>query len=63
MQNADCGDFPIVIEPEFDKAIMAAKELAADGDIVLLSPACTSFDVFKNFEERGRRFKAIVNQF
>ena len=63
MQNAGCGDFPIVIEPEFDKAIMAAKELAADGDIVLLSPACTSFDAFKNFEERGRRFKAIVNQF
>ena len=63
MQNADCGDFPIVIEPEFDKAIAAAKELAADGDIVLLSPACTSFDAFKNFEERGRRFKTIVNQF
>ena len=63
MQKAGCGDFPIVIEPEFDKAVMAAKDLAADGDIVLLSPACTSFDAFKNFEERGRRFKDIVNQF
>lgn len=63
MQKAGCGDFPIVIEPEFDKAILAAKDLAADGDIVLLSPACTSFDAFKNFEERGRRFKDIVNQF
>ncbi len=63
MRNADCGDFPIVIEPEFDKAVMAAKALATDGDIVLLSPACTSFDAFRNFEERGRRFKTIVNQF
>jgi len=63
MQAAGCGDFPIVIEEEFDKAILAAKELAADGDIVLLSPSCTSFDAFKNFEERGKRFKDIVNQF
>ena len=45
------------------QAIAAAKALAKDGDIVLLSPACTSFDAFKNFEERGRRFKEIVNQF
>lgn len=63
MQKANCGDFPIVTEPEFDKAIEAAKALASDGDIVLLSPSCTSFDAFKNFEERGKRFKQIVNQF
>lgn len=63
MQNAGCGDFPIVIEPDFDKAITAAKALAREGDIVLLSPSCTSFDAFKNFEERGKRFKQIVNQF
>lgn len=63
MQKAGCGDFKIVIEPEFDKAITAAKDIAEEGDIVLLSPACTSFDAFKNFEERGRRFKEIVNQF
>ena len=63
MQAADCGDFPIIIEPEFDQAIQAAKALAVRGDIVLLSPSCTSFDAFKNFEERGKRFKQIVNQF
>lgn len=63
MQKAGCGDFKIVIEPEFDKAIAAARDLAENGDIVLLSPACTSFDAFKNFEERGRRFKEIVNNF
>ena len=32
------------------------------GDVVLLSPACTSFDHFRNFEERGRYFKEIVSQ-
>ncbi len=63
MQQAGCGDFKIVIEPEFDKAVIAAKVLAKDGDIVLLSPSCTSFDAFKNFEERGKRFKEIVNKF
>ena len=63
MQNAGCGDFKIVIESEFEDAVKAAKGLAEDGDIVLLSPACTSFDAFKNFEERGRKFKEIVNNF
>ncbi|MBQ8836620.1 MAG: UDP-N-acetylmuramoyl-L-alanine--D-glutamate ligase [Clostridia bacterium] len=63
MQKAGCDDFKIVIEPEFDKAVAAAKDIAEEGDIVLLSPACTSFDAFKNFEERGRKFKEIVNNF
>ena len=63
MQNAGCGDFKIVIEPDFDNAIKTARNMANDGDIVLLSPACTSFDAFKNFEERGKKFKEIVNNF
>lgn len=33
-----------------------------DGDVVLLSPASTSFDMFRNFEERGNLFKKIVNE-
>lgn len=47
----------------FEEAIKKAKEVAEEGDIVLLSPACASFDMFKNFEERGNTFKKIVNSF
>ena len=43
-------------------AVLAAKNCAKPGDIVILSPACASFDMFKNFEERGNAFKTMVNQ-
>lgn len=43
------------------EAIQKAKRLADNGDIVLLSPACASFDWFKNYEHRGRVFKDLVN--
>ena len=55
--------FPILIRDDFADAVEAARSLASPGDIVLLSPACTSFDAFKNFEERGKTFKSIVNSF
>ena len=44
------------------KTVNAAASLASSGDIVLLAPACTSFDWFTDYEERGRVFKQIVNQ-
>lgn len=44
----------------FEEAVELAARVALPGDVVLLSPACTSFDMFKNFEERGDRFKALV---
>lgn len=47
----------------FYDAVQKARELSVDGDIVLLSPACASFDAFKNFEERGNTFKKIVREF
>jgi UDP-N-acetylmuramoylalanine--D-glutamate ligase len=45
-----------------DAAVKKASGLAARGDVVLLSPACTSFDWFENFEHRGRVFKEIVRK-
>lgn len=44
----------------FEEAVMKAREVADSGDIVILSPACASFDLFKNFEERGDTFKQLV---
>lgn len=48
---------------DFEEAVKYSKEISEKGDIVLLSPACASFDLFKNFEERGKMFKSIVNNF
>ncbi len=46
----------------FEDAVACARLLAEPGDAVLLSPACASWDMFDNFEQRGRVFKEIVNQ-
>ena len=54
---------PVTVVSDFRDAVLAAKGEAEDGDIVLLSPACTSFDRFRDFEERGNYFKQIVREF
>lgn len=55
-----------IVETQFaddlSHAVAIARERAKAGDIVLLAPACTSYDMFKNFEERGDVFKNLVTQ-
>ncbi len=53
---------PEIVEvTPFQKAVETARDRAVPGDVVTLSPACAAFDQFKNFAERGKTFKAIVN--
>ena len=47
-------------EEDLTAAVCAAREIAQDGDVVVLSPACAAFDRFKNFMERGQVFKCLV---
>jgi len=46
----------------FKEAVLLCRDIASPGENVLLSPACASFDMFSDFEERGRIFKQIVEQ-
>jgi UDP-N-acetylmuramoylalanine--D-glutamate ligase len=55
---------PNIVElDDFAEAVKAARAAAKPGDVVILSPACAAFDKFKNFMERGKYFKELVNQF
>jgi UDP-N-acetylmuramoylalanine--D-glutamate ligase len=47
---------------DLEEAVHRAAEAAEPGEVVLLSPACASFDAFENFEERGERFKGLVRR-
>lgn len=49
------------IVKDMNEAVLKAKELSEKGDIITLSPACASFDMFPNFAVRGNKFKEIVN--
>lgn len=53
---------PIIHVSSLEEAVQTARKHSSNGDIVTLSPACASFDMFKNFEERGERFKEYVNK-
>jgi UDP-N-acetylmuramoylalanine--D-glutamate ligase len=56
------GDDPEILEiDDFQEAVLAAHRAAQPGDVVILSPACASFDRFKNFMLRGQAFKQIIH--
>lgn len=55
-----CMDLIIEVK-SMQEAVDAAAHLAESGDTVLLSPACASFDLFENYEDRGKKFKEAVN--
>jgi UDP-N-acetylmuramoylalanine--D-glutamate ligase len=57
--NSNCK---IVDTDNLADAVKAAYEVAQKGDTVLLSPCCASFDLFKNYEDRGEQFKEAVKK-
>lgn len=62
--NRDLGDYSeTFLIGTFEEAVLIAYQKSRIGDIVLLSPSCSSFDMFDSFEERGDYFKEIVGKF
>lgn len=63
LANLEGKYIPIHLADSFEDAVNIAREISKPGDIVTFSPACASFDMFKNFEERGDKFTQLVNDF
>ncbi len=55
------GDTPSQRASSMEEAVRAARDAAVAGDVVLLSPACASFDMFASAEDRGERFVRAVS--
>ncbi len=62
LRNADAEPSSITRVESFEEGVASAIALAEPGDMVLMSPACTSYDMFLNFQERGRRFMELVEK-
>ena len=64
MKNDACyseQNIKIVNVSNMEEAVDVAYNAASDGDIVFFSPASASFDLYKNFEQRGDHFRSVVN--
>jgi UDP-N-acetylmuramoylalanine--D-glutamate ligase len=61
MQAAFTGVLPVECAPTMDDAVAAARRLAQPGDAVVLSPACSSFDMFRDYNHRAEVFRAAVS--
>jgi UDP-N-acetylmuramoylalanine--D-glutamate ligase len=62
IENELRGVVSILSCETLDKAVSAAASAARPGEVVLLAPACSSFDQFENYEQRGKVFKELVNE-
>ena len=59
-QFAIKNNIDVTVTDNLEDAVHAAYNMSLDGDIILLSPACASWDQYKNFEDRGNEFKKVV---
>ena len=55
-----CGFTDYMFVDSFEEAVLTAAKIAKEGEAVLLSPACASWDMFPSYEVRGEKFKEIV---
>ena len=62
LRAALAGDVPLRDCGDLEHAVAAAREAAVPGDVVLLSPACASYDQYRSFEERGDHFRDLVTK-
>jgi UDP-N-acetylmuramoylalanine--D-glutamate ligase len=62
IENELRGVVSILSCETLDNAVSAAASAARPGEVVLLAPACSSYDQFENYEQRGRAFKELVSE-
>jgi len=62
MEKCFSGHHSLEAVDSMEKAVIRAREIASPGDTVLLSPGCASFDMFRDYQDRGETFKTWVNR-